>query len=69
MVGYLACGLVLATSSVNGLVYSTNGAKQAAAAGFILISMTTVRSLLVLSQLCLYLEPLLPTSPDLSLTL
>ncbi|EPE08421.1 osmosensor protein [Ophiostoma piceae UAMH 11346] len=42
MVGYLACGLVLATSSVNGLVYSTNGAKEAAAAGFILLSMTTI---------------------------
>ncbi len=39
----LACGLVLTTSSVNGLVYSTNGAKEAAAAGFILLSMVTVR--------------------------
>jgi hypothetical protein len=43
VVGYLACGLVLTTSSVNGLVYSTNGAKEAAAAGFILLSMVTVR--------------------------
>lgn len=43
IVGYLACGLVLATSSVNGLVYSSNGAKEAAAAGFILLSMITVR--------------------------
>ncbi|OAA60234.1 high osmolarity signaling protein [Niveomyces insectorum RCEF 264] len=42
VVGYLACGLVLATSSVNGLVYSTNGAKEAAAAGFILLSMVTI---------------------------
>ncbi|ERS96928.1 SHO1 osmosensor [Sporothrix schenckii 1099-18] len=42
VVGYLACGLVLATSSVNGLVYSSNGAKEAAAAGFILLSMVTI---------------------------
>lgn len=42
IVGYLACGLVLATSSVNGLVYSDNGAKEAAAAGFILLSMVTI---------------------------
>lgn len=42
LVGYLSCGLVLTTSSVNGLVYSTNGAKEAAAAGFILLSMVTV---------------------------
>jgi SHO1 osmosensor len=43
VVGYLAAGLVLTTSSVNGLVYSDNGAKEAAAAGFILLSMVTVR--------------------------
>lgn len=42
MVGYLACGLVLTTSSVNSLVYSANGAKEAASAGFILLSMVTV---------------------------
>ncbi|CAK7203627.1 Transmembrane osmosensor [Sporothrix eucalyptigena] len=42
VVGYLACGLVLATSSVNGLVYANNGAKEAAAAGFILLSMVTI---------------------------
>ncbi|TLD22155.1 hypothetical protein PspLS_08265 [Pyricularia sp. CBS 133598] len=42
LVGYMACGLVLTTSSVNGLVYSTNGAKEAAAAGFILLSMVTI---------------------------
>ncbi|KAJ9155420.1 High osmolarity signaling protein SHO1 [Pleurostoma richardsiae] len=42
VVGYLACGLVLTTSSVNALVYSTNGAKEAAAAGFILLSMVTI---------------------------
>lgn len=43
VVGYLACGLVLTTSSVNSLVYSANGAKEAASAGFILLSMVTVR--------------------------
>lgn len=44
VVGYLACGLVLTTSSVNSLVYSANGAKEAASAGFILLSMVTVRA-------------------------
>lgn len=42
VVGYLACGLVLTTSSVNSLVYSANGSKEAASAGFILLSMVTV---------------------------
>jgi len=45
IVGYLACGLVLTTSSVNALVYSPNGAREAAAAGFILLSMVTVCTL------------------------
>lgn len=49
VVGYLACGLVLTTSSVNSLVYSANGAKEAASAGFILLSMVTVRRLHFLS--------------------
>lgn len=49
LVGYMACGLVLTTSSVNGLVYSTNGAKEAAAAGFILLSMVTVSCLVASS--------------------
>ena len=44
IVGYLACGLVLSTSSVQGLIYTNNGAKEAAAAGFILLSMVTVRA-------------------------
>lgn len=51
VVGYLACGLVLTTSSVNSLVYSANGAKEAASAGFILLSMVTVRCLHSQSQL------------------
>lgn len=42
LVGYLACALVLSSSSVNGTVYSSNGADEAAAAGFILLSMVTV---------------------------
>ena len=40
--GFLAAGLVLTTSAVNTLVYSPEGAKEAAAAGFILLSMVAV---------------------------
>lgn len=43
IVGYLACGLVLTSSSVNSLIYSPNGAKEAAGAGYILLSMVNVR--------------------------
>lgn len=46
IVGFLAAGLVLTTSSVNSLVYSPEGAKEAAAAGHILLSMVAVSSLL-----------------------
>ena len=42
IVGYLAAGLVFTTSAVNSLVYSPEGAKEAAAAGFILLSMVAV---------------------------
>ena len=45
IVGFLAAGLVLTTSSVNSLVYSPEGAKEAAAAGHILLSMVAVSSL------------------------
>jgi SHO1 osmosensor len=45
IVGYLACGLVLTSSSVNSLIYSSNGAKEATAAGHILLSMVNVRHL------------------------
>lgn len=45
VVGFLACGLVLTSSSVNDLIYSSNGAKEAAAAGHILLSMVNVRAL------------------------
>lgn len=41
--GFLGAGLVFTTSSVNSLVYSADGAKEAAAAGFILLSMVAVR--------------------------
>jgi SHO1 osmosensor len=44
IVGFLAAGLVLTTSSVNSLVYSPEGAKEAAAAGHILLSMVSVSS-------------------------
>ena len=42
LTGYLAGGMVLTTSSVNSLVYSKSGAREAAAAGFILLSMVIV---------------------------
>lgn len=45
IVGFLAAGLVLTTSSVNTLVYSPSGAKEAAAAGHILLSMVSVSRL------------------------
>jgi len=42
IVGYLSAGLVLTSSSVNAMIYSSNGAKEAAAAGFILLSMVNI---------------------------
>ncbi|KAF2139033.1 uncharacterized protein K452DRAFT_79813 [Aplosporella prunicola CBS 121167] len=39
---YLAAGLVFTTSAVNSLVYRNDGAKEAAAAGFILLSMVAI---------------------------
>lgn len=42
IVGFLAAGLVFTTSSVNSLVYSPTAAFEAAAAGFILLSMVAV---------------------------
>ncbi|KAJ9645843.1 Transmembrane osmosensor [Coniosporium apollinis] len=39
---YLAAGLTFNSSCVHALVYSSDGAKEAAAAGFILLSMVTV---------------------------
>ncbi|KAF2858951.1 high osmolarity signaling protein SHO1B [Piedraia hortae CBS 480.64] len=42
IVGFLAAGLVFTTSSVNSLIYWAQGAKEAAAAGFILLSMVSI---------------------------
>jgi SHO1 osmosensor len=42
VVGYLAAGLVLVTSSINLLIYSTEGSQEAAAAGFILLAIVLV---------------------------
>ncbi|KAJ5280145.1 hypothetical protein N7478_005517 [Penicillium angulare] len=42
IVGYLACGLVLCSTSANNLIYSHVGAEQAAGAGFILLSMVII---------------------------
>ncbi|GAB1740407.1 hypothetical protein NU219Hw_g5512t1 [Hortaea werneckii] len=42
MVGFLAAGLVFTTSSVNSLIYWSDKAKEAAAAGFILLSMVSI---------------------------
>ncbi|KAH8588102.1 high osmolarity signaling protein sho1 [Bisporella sp. PMI_857] len=42
IVGFLACGLVLTSSSVNSLIYSSNGSKEATAAGHILLSMVNI---------------------------
>lgn len=42
IVGFLAAGLVFTSSVINALVYSADGAKEAAAAGFILLSMVAI---------------------------
>lgn len=42
IVGFLAAALVFTTSSVNSLIYYSDGAKEAGAAGFILLSMVAV---------------------------
>lgn len=43
IVGFLAAGLSLTTSSINVLVYSPDPAREATAAGHILLSMVAVR--------------------------
>ncbi|KAH0544625.1 Transmembrane osmosensor [Glutinoglossum americanum] len=40
--GYLSAGIVLASSAVGALVYSTRGADQAASAGYILLSIVAI---------------------------
>lgn len=42
LVGLLSAGLVFTTSSVNSLIYYSDAAKEAAAAGFILLSMVSI---------------------------
>lgn len=42
IVGYLSAALVCNTLGVNSLIYSGQGGRQAAAAGFILLSMVVV---------------------------
>lgn len=42
IVGYLSSGLAFTTLAVNSLVYQPEASKQAAAAGFILLSMVVV---------------------------
>ncbi|KAL8635532.1 MAG: hypothetical protein Q9228_006981 [Teloschistes exilis] len=42
IVGFLAIGLVYTSSIANALVYESDGAKEAAAAGFILLSMVSI---------------------------
>lgn len=44
LVGLFSAGLVFTTSSVNSLIYYSDAAKEAAAAGFILLSMVSVCS-------------------------
>jgi len=42
IVGYLAAGLVMTTSAVNSLIYQDQGSMQAAAAGFVLLSIVVI---------------------------
>ena len=57
VVGFLAAGLAFNSSVVNALVYSPDSAKEAAAAGFILLSMISVRFLFP-SHICIIHKPL-----------
>ena len=45
---FLGAGLVFTTSSVNSLIYYPEAAKEAAAAGFILISIVAVRIIVLI---------------------
>ncbi|KIM93140.1 hypothetical protein OIDMADRAFT_61927 [Oidiodendron maius Zn] len=41
-VGFLSAGLILTSSSVNDLIYTSNGAKEVAAAGFTSLSILSI---------------------------
>lgn len=51
LTGLLSAGLVFTTSSVNSLIYYSDAAKEAAAAGFILLSMVSVCVPMIFSKL------------------
>lgn len=59
LTSFLGAGLVFTTSSVNSLIYYPDAAKEAAAAGFILLSIDSVRSLLM--SMCVTVANVLPT--------
>lgn len=42
LTGYLGAALALNSLTIHSLIYSANGARQAAGAGFILMAMVTV---------------------------
>lgn len=43
IVGFLAAGIILTSSSASNLMYTSNHARETAAAGFILLSIVNVR--------------------------
>ncbi|PSS18304.1 hypothetical protein M430DRAFT_275757 [Amorphotheca resinae ATCC 22711] len=50
IVGFLAAGLILTTSSVNNLLYTSNAAKQAAASGFVVLSIVNIAWIFYISS-------------------
>jgi len=42
IVGYLSAGVVFTSSAVNSLIYASSGAKEASAAGFILLAIVSI---------------------------
>jgi SHO1 osmosensor len=47
IVGFLAASLILTTSSVNNLLYTSDVARQTAAAGFVVLSILDVKKALL----------------------
>ena len=43
IVGFLAAGIILTSSSANNIIYTSNSAREAAAAGFIVLTIVNVR--------------------------